>query len=66
MTTEIDVYRSAKLLIEKHGDAASIHAATRADAIHMAGDLDGYTVWKRIIRAIDILHSRPEPQTRWH
>ena len=25
MTSDLDVYRSAKLLIEQHGDKASIH-----------------------------------------
>ena len=29
-----------------------IHAAMRADAMLEAGDLDGYAVWKRILRAV--------------
>ena len=31
----------------------AIHAALRADAMLEAGDLDGYAVWRRILRAVD-------------
>ncbi len=46
-----DIYRTARLFIEQHGDEAPIHAAIRADAMLEAGDLDGQAVWKRIIVA---------------
>ena len=39
----------------QHGDDAPIHAAMRADAMLEAGDLDGYAVWKRILRAVEEL-----------
>jgi len=45
---EIDIYRSAALLIEKHGEDAVIEAAIRADAMLDMGDLDGQRVWKAI------------------
>jgi hypothetical protein len=32
---------------------APIQAAMRADAMLEAGDLEGYAVWKRILRALD-------------
>ncbi len=32
-----------------------IQAAMRADAMLEAGDVDGYAVWKRILRAVDEL-----------
>ena len=35
------IYRSAKLLIDQHGDEALIHAAMRADEFLDRGDLDG-------------------------
>ena len=38
---EIDIYRSAALQIEKHGEDAVIEAAIRADAMLDKGDLDG-------------------------
>ena len=31
---------------------APIHAAMRADAMLDKGDLDGYAVWKRIVKAV--------------
>ena len=55
MTSEIDVYRSAKLFIEQHGDEAAIQAAYRADAMLDRGDLDGAAVWRQIVAAINEL-----------
>jgi hypothetical protein len=52
MTTDIDICRSAKVLIDQHGDNAAIHAAIRADQMLKQGDLDGRNVWVRIIEAI--------------
>lgn len=37
-----DIYRAAKLLIDKYGAEATIHAALRADELLEAGDMDGY------------------------
>ena len=50
---EIDIWRSAKLYVDQHGDTAAIHAAMRADAMLDEGDLDGQRVWKAIVRAIE-------------
>ena len=61
MVDALDIYRTARLLIEQHGDEAPIHAAMRADAMLEAGDLDGQAVWKRIIRAIKDLQDRGPP-----
>ncbi len=41
---EIDIWRSAKLLIGQHGDEAPIHAAMRADIMLEEGDLNGRRV----------------------
>ena len=48
----LDIYRSANLLVKQHGEDAPIHAAMRADAMLEVGDVDGYAVWKRILRAV--------------
>ena len=48
VTSEIDVYLSAKLLIDQHGDEAAIQAAIEADAMLDKGDLDGAAVWDRL------------------
>ena len=55
MTSDIDIYRSANLLVKQHGQDAPIHAAMRADELLEAGDLDGYAVWKRVLRAVEEL-----------
>ena len=55
MIPDLDIYRSANLLVKQHGEDAPIHAAMRADAMLEAGDLDGYAVWRRILRAVEEL-----------
>ncbi len=55
MTSGLDIYRTANLLVTQHGEDAPIRAAMRADAMLEAGDLDGYAVWKRILRAVEEL-----------
>ena len=49
MIPDLDIYRSANVLVTRHGADASIQAAMRADAMLEAGDLDGFSVWKRIL-----------------
>ena len=49
---EIDIYRSAKLLIDQHGEDAPIFAAMQADKCLEAGDLDGKAVWLRVFMVI--------------
>ena len=61
MTSDLDIYRAANLLIERYGEDASIHAAMSADAMMEKGDLDGFAVWKLIIKAVDELLSAEQP-----
>ncbi len=49
--SDLDIYRSANLLVKQHGPGATAHAALRADAMLERGDLDGQAVWLRIMRA---------------
>jgi len=49
MTTDLDIWRAANLLIKRHGDDAAIVAAQRADELLA---IEGQIVWKRIVRAI--------------
>jgi hypothetical protein len=39
MIPNLDIYRSANLLVKQHGNDAPIHAAMRADELLEAGDL---------------------------
>ena len=60
MPSEIDIYRSARLLIDQHGEDAAIFAAQKADKCLEAGDLDGKAVWMRVIQAIkELLDQQP-------
>ncbi len=52
MTTDLDIYRSAKLLIDQHGADALIEAALKADELMDAGDIDGRATWLRIRKAV--------------
>jgi hypothetical protein len=61
MLTNLDIYTSANELIKQHGEDAPIHAAMRHDELLEAGDMDGASTWKRIIRAIDELLSEEVP-----
>ncbi len=38
--------------MKHHGEDAPIHAAMNADAMLDKGDLDGYPVWRRVLRAV--------------
>ncbi len=53
MTSDLDIYRSANLLVKQHGEDAPIHAAMRVDAMLEKGELDGYAVWKRVLREVE-------------
>ncbi len=55
MISDLDIYRSANVLVKQHGEDAPIEAAMRADAMLEAGDMDGYAAWKRILRAVEEL-----------
>ncbi len=55
MTSDLDIYRSAQVLVKQHGLDAPIHAAMRADAMLDKGDLDGCAAWKRILWAVEEL-----------
>ncbi len=63
MPDDLDIYRSAKLLIDQHGEDAPIHAAMQADKRMKAGDLDGCAIWKRVIRAIKELLDQQPPSS---
>ena len=55
MTSDLDIYRTANLLIQQHGEEAAIQAAMKADEMLAKGDMDGKAVWMRVIEAIEEL-----------
>ncbi len=53
--SDIDIYRSARVIVKRHGEDAAIEAAMRADAMLENGDLRGYAVWRGILKAVEEL-----------
>ncbi len=67
MILDLDIYRSALVLVKQHGQDAPIEAAMRADAMLNKGGMDGYAVWKRILRAVEELQgTEPKPGEAVH
>ncbi len=60
MISDLDIYRSAQVLIREHGEDATIKAAQRADDMLERSDMDGLAVWKRILAAVEEI-ARTEP-----
>ncbi len=58
MTSALDIWRSANLLVKRHGDYAAIVAAQRADELLASSDIEGEIVWRRIVAAINELQRR--------
>ncbi len=61
MASDLDIYRSANVLIREHGEDAAIEAAIWADAMLERGDLEGQVVWKRIVRAVGEIQRTNRP-----
>ncbi|MEP3277047.1 MAG: hypothetical protein ABJN26_06205 [Stappiaceae bacterium] len=61
MVQQIDIYRTAWIMIDTHGDLACIEAAKREDQLLAEGDIDGVAVWKRINIAIKELENTDLP-----
>ena len=61
MPSELDIYRSANLLINQLGEGALFFAAQQADMCWERGDLDGKATWMWVIRAIKELQDQRAP-----
>ncbi len=46
MTSDLDIYRTANVLVKHYGEDAAPEVAQRADAMLEEGSLDGQRVWK--------------------
>ncbi len=67
MVSDLDIYRSAKLLVDQYGEDAGLEAAMQADRLLTAGDMDGKREWLRIMKAVEDLQRRePGPGERAH
>ena len=61
--SDLDIWRSANLLVQQHGDQADLEAAQRADDMLDRGDMNGRRVWLDILEKVKELQ-RVEPGTR--
>jgi len=48
----LDIHRTASIIIGEHGDDALLYAAMRHDELLEKGDVDGAIVWGRIVRVV--------------
>jgi hypothetical protein len=58
---DIDIWRTAKLLVDHHGKDAEFEACQRADQALGHGDMAGWRTWKRVRDAVVILSRRQPP-----
>jgi hypothetical protein len=57
LISDLDIYRAANLLVDRHGPNALIEAAQMIDRMLANGDEEGRLVWRRIKRAIEKLQA---------
>ena len=61
VTADLDIYRTAAIIVKEHGEDAATHAAMRADELIEAGNTEGRTVWLRVLAAVkDLMTTEPE------
>lgn len=60
-TEEIDIYRTAWLLVRRYGEEAPKFAYERSQALLAERDEEGEKVWLRILRAVRDLLIGPQP-----
>ena len=61
VTDIIDIYRAAKLVIDRHGEEASLYAAARTAVLAGEGDVEGAAVWRQITAAVEELQRERRP-----
>ena len=68
MTSNIDIYRIANLIMKQRGAIeAEIEAVQRADELLAAGDMDGRGVWRRVVEAVrELSEAGPAPAGTEH
>jgi hypothetical protein len=53
MHSQIDIYRTAQVLVRRHGTGAADEAG--ADDMQVRGNLDGAAVWRLVAAAVEKL-----------
>lgn len=55
MVAEIDIWRTANLLFQQHGEGAQLEAARLGDLAIEKGDPEGERVWVEVLKAVKSL-----------
>lgn len=55
--SDVDIRRTARLLIQKHGDHAAVVAGLNAARLRLRGNIAGKTLWLRVVREIGELNA---------
>jgi hypothetical protein len=58
---EIDIWRTATLMLKRYGDEALEQSRTRIDELVADGDHDGADTWRRITEAVRWLANMTPP-----
>ena len=58
MTSDLNIYRLAHVLIGQHGEDAGNDAAQRADALLDRGNMEDAAVWLRVLEAVEELQRK--------
>ena len=68
MTPDIDIYRTANLLMKQRGALeAEIEAAQCTDELLAAGDMEGHSIWLRVVEAVrELSIAGPAPSGTVH
>lgn len=58
----LDIWRAAKVLVDRHGPDAAVQAALRVDELSSAGDERGRQIWSSICAAVEEIQ-RTQPRS---
>lgn len=61
MTDDSDIFQAAKLVIDNHGEDASLYTAARTAVLAGEGDVEGAAIWRRIAAAVEELQRERRP-----
>ncbi len=61
MTSDLNIYRSAKVLIDQHGKGAHEEAERRAESLAVKREAAGAAVWKPIATALQEIQRTAPP-----
>ena len=65
--SDLNIYGSAQLIVDQHGDEAPIFAAIQANKKLERGDMVGMAAWHRILAAVRVLlRHQPTDQDTLH